>query len=34
MYAETVDRVVRALAQRGIEIADDGVKLTKRPRRP
>ena len=31
-HAETVDRVVRTLAQRGVEITDDGVRLRK-PRR-
>jgi len=32
-YAGTVDAVVKALAQKGVEITDDGVRLTKRPRR-
>lgn len=32
-YAETIAAVVRALAQRGIEITEDGVRLTKPKRR-
>jgi len=31
-YAGTVDAVVKALAQRGVEITDDGV-LIRKPRR-
>jgi len=33
-YAGTIDAVVRALAQKGVEIVgDDTLRLTKRPRR-